>query len=295
MRFGLYLPTEGEFADARLLASLARDAEAAGWEGVFVWDELLPIHEHSGPVREALGASGHVVDALVALTAIAAATERVRFGALVTPVARLRPESFARQTASLDRFSGGRLILGVGLGNPPDQFTAFGGQADLRTRAAMVDEFLDLLVQLWRGEEVDFRGAHFRATGVRLTPPPVQSPRIPVWIGADSRNRAPLRRAARWDGFVPASDQWPTGVIEPAAYQAMAADIGALREAAGAAGGPFDLVVVGDAAGTRPGPAELPAYAAAGVTWVLVQALTVADARERIRRGPPLVGKDARG
>lgn len=283
MRFGLYLPTEGDFADVRLLASLAREAEDAGWDGFFIWDELLPIYEHSDSVRNALGQSGNVVDAFVALTAIAATTKRLRFGALVTPLPRLRPELFAKQTATLDRYSEGRLTLGIGLGNPDTQFTAFGGEADIRVRAAMVDEFLDLLAQLWNGQEVNTRGVHYVATGVSLVPTPVQTPRIPIWIGADSKNRAPRRRAARWDGFVPASDSWPDGVISVADYEAFVADITALRPRLH----PFDVVLIGNATGTLPTTDSLPAYAAAGVTWVLIQALSVDDAQSRIRNGPP--------
>jgi alkanesulfonate monooxygenase SsuD/methylene tetrahydromethanopterin reductase-like flavin-dependent oxidoreductase (luciferase family) len=284
MHFGLYLPTEGDFADVRLLAHLAQDAEDAGWDGFFIWDALLPIYEHSDRIRDALGETGDIVDPFVALTAIAAGTTRLRFGALVTPLPRLRPEAFARQTATLDQFSDGRLIVGVGLGNPPDQFTAFGGEADLRVRAAMLDEFLDVLLQLWSGNKVNTRGAHYVAEGISMTPTPHQRPRIPIWIGADSKNRAPRRRAARWDGFVPASDSWPDGVISPADYEAIVADVTALRSEAHE--GPFDVVVIGNVSGTRPTTESLSAYAAAGVTWVLSQALSVADARARIAAGP---------
>ena len=101
MRHGLYLPTEGEFASVEALATLAREVEDAGWDGFFVWVGLLPIHEHSDAVRDALGESGEVVDSLVALTAIAAHTRRLRLGAMVTPLARHRPEVFAKQTATL--------------------------------------------------------------------------------------------------------------------------------------------------------------------------------------------------
>ncbi|MGH9034883.1 MAG: LLM class flavin-dependent oxidoreductase [Acidimicrobiia bacterium] len=285
MQFGLYLPTEGDFADVGLLAQLAREAEHAGWDGLFIWDALLPIYEHSDLVREALGDTGEIVDPYVALTAIAAGTERLRFGALVTPLPRLRPEAFARLTATLDRFCGGRLILGVGLGNPSTQFTAFGGAADTRVRAAMLDEFLDVLLQLWSGEEVNTRGSHYVAEGVSLRPTPQQRPRIPIWVGADSKNRAPRRRAARWDGFVPASDSWPEGVISPAEYEAIVADITALRPQGDP--DPFDVVVIGNVSGTLPTTDSLPAYAAAGVTWVLTQALSVDDARSRIAAGPP--------
>jgi alkanesulfonate monooxygenase SsuD/methylene tetrahydromethanopterin reductase-like flavin-dependent oxidoreductase (luciferase family) len=279
----VYLPIEGAFADIGLLAALAGDAETAGWDGFFLWDELLPIYEHFDQVRDALGDSGEVADPTVALTAVAAATARIRFGAMVSPVARRRPEEFAKQTATLDRFSGGRLIVGVGLGNPATQFTAFGRDADLRVRAGMVDEFLEVLTRLWTGDEVDFRGSYYTATGVALRPPPLQRPRIPIWIGADSTRRAPRRRAARWDGFVPASPSWPTGVLTADDYTGITIDIAAQRTSTL----PFDLVLIGNDSGTLPAREAVSAYADAGVTWFLVQAFDPESARTRIRRGPP--------
>lgn len=92
------------------------------------------------------------------------------------------------------------------------------------------------------------------ATHVSLAPTPVQRPRIPIWVGADSGHRAPRRRAARWDGFVPASRTWPDGVIPVAEYESIVADITAQRRSAG----PFDIVVIGNAAGTRPTPDSFP-------------------------------------
>lgn len=287
MKSGLYLPNQAAFADVRLLASLAHDAESAGWDGLFVWDAMTPVYEYAigRPKDQADGDVDWtaVADPVVALTAVAAATERIRFGALVTPVSRLRPELFAQQTATLDRFSGGRLVVGVGLGNPDTQFVAFGHESRVHTRAAQVDEFLELLVRLWSGDEVDYAGTFFRAQGVALTPTPQQAPRIPIWIGADSGNRAPRRRAARWDGFAPASPGWPHEVISAAAYREILTDIGAQRTT----DSPFDAVVIGDASASVPSVDQLDEYAEAGVTWHLVQALTVDDATQRIRQGPP--------
>jgi len=273
MRFGLYLPNQGEFADAGVLADVARDAEDAGWDGVFIWDEIVQVlPTHDG-----------IADALIALTAMAVRTERIQLGALVTPLARLRPESFAVQTATLDRLSGGRLVVGVGLGNPGTQFSAFGGPGDLRTRAEMVDEFLALLVALWSGERVSFDGRHYQAHDVALASPPADGRQIPIWVGADSHHRAPRRRAARWDGFAPASEGWPDEVIPAAEYREMVDDIRSMR----ASDDPFDVVVIGNGAGTVPAASSLADYEEAGVTWLLVQALTAADAADRLRAGPP--------
>jgi alkanesulfonate monooxygenase SsuD/methylene tetrahydromethanopterin reductase-like flavin-dependent oxidoreductase (luciferase family) len=291
MLHGIYLPSQGAFADVGLLVELARSAEAAGWDGFFIWDELLPLHPHTDAVREALGESDDAADAMVALTAVAAATERIRFGTLVTAVARLRPETFARQAVTLDRLSAGRLVLGVGLGHPDDQFTAFGMDLDLRTRAAMVDEFLDLVNRLWTGERVDFEGKYYTCRGVSLRPTPLQQPRIPIWIGAGGSFRPPRRRAARWDGFAPASEQWPLVVIPPETYEEIAADLRAVRTP----DTPYDVVLIGNADATEPTAATVPQYERSGVTWLLTQALTVPDARARILQGPPGGGSGSGG
>ncbi|MFC5264989.1 TIGR03619 family F420-dependent LLM class oxidoreductase [Kribbella qitaiheensis] len=282
MRYGVYLPNQGAFADVGVLVELAQAAEPAGWDGFFIWDELLPLHAHNEAVRATLGESDDAADAMVALTAVAAATERIRLGALVTAVARLKPEAFARQAVTLDQLSGGRLILGVGLGHPDDQFTAFGLDVDLRTRAAMVDEFLDLVNRLWSGEPVEFTGKYYACHGVAMAPTPAQRPRIPIWIGAGGSYRAPRRRAARWDGFAPASEQWPVELIPPETYAEIAEDL----RAAGAPTSQYDLVLISNADATEPTPATIPEYERSGVNWLLVQALTVADARARILAGP---------
>jgi alkanesulfonate monooxygenase SsuD/methylene tetrahydromethanopterin reductase-like flavin-dependent oxidoreductase (luciferase family) len=265
----VYLPTEGAFADVELLVSLARAAEIEGWDGVFLWDELFPVLDEAAPV----------VDTFVALSAIAAETEHVRIGAVVTPVARLRPEAFAKQTATLDHLAGGRLTVGVGLGSPATQFTAFGGEADLKERAAMVDEFLELVTLFWTGHPVEFDGEHYTATGAALRPTPVQQPRIPIWVAGDIDHRAPRRRAARWDGFVPASTSWPDGVVTPAEFETMLADI---EPRSG-----YDVVVLGSASDSDLVPSQLDAYAAVGVTWALHQALDVAALRRLVHNGPP--------
>jgi alkanesulfonate monooxygenase SsuD/methylene tetrahydromethanopterin reductase-like flavin-dependent oxidoreductase (luciferase family) len=282
MRFGLYLPNQGPFADLRVLSALSREAEEAGWDGVFIWDAIVPIAEHAAEVRDALDGSHDAADPFIAMTAIASATERIRFGALVTPVSRLRPEVFAHQTATLDRYSGGRLIVGIGLGNPLEQFSAFGLPTDSRERAQITDEFLEVVTELWTGRTVEHKGAHFTATGVSLSPTPAQTPRIPIWVGADTRNRAPRRRAARWDGFAPASDDWPEGVISVEDYESMVREIMAMRTSDAA----YDVVLIGNLSATSPTVESLPAYEAAGVTWLLVQALTIGDARDRIHRMP---------
>ncbi|MBN2116712.1 MAG: LLM class flavin-dependent oxidoreductase [Anaerolineales bacterium] len=197
MKYGLYLPNFGAFGDARLLADLARDAERAGWDGFFLWDHIA---------RPWLT---EMVDTCVALTAIALSTNTIRFGPLVTPLPRRRPWKVARETVSLDRLSAGRLILGVGtggLGGLVKEWENLGEELDLRARAEMLDEGLDILTGLWSGKAFAYEGKHYQVKDTEFIPTPVQSPRIPIWVGGNWPHKAPFRRAARWDGAMPQVD-----------------------------------------------------------------------------------------
>jgi len=134
MRFGLIVQMTGSLGYPQPLARLAREAEAAGWDGFFIWDVFGGDSVAPTPV----------VDPWIALAAIAATTERIRFGPMVTPLPRRRPWKLAREAASLDHLSGGRLILGVGIGTPPEEFARFGEEVDPRIRAEMLDEGLEV-------------------------------------------------------------------------------------------------------------------------------------------------------
>jgi alkanesulfonate monooxygenase SsuD/methylene tetrahydromethanopterin reductase-like flavin-dependent oxidoreductase (luciferase family) len=194
MQYGLFLPNFGPFGDARVLADLAHEAERNGWHGLFIWDHIL---FQDDPPED-------VVDPWVALTAIALATERLRFGALMTPLARRRPWKVARESASVDRLSNGRLIFGAGLGFPPRaEFELFGEETNDRIRAQKLDEGLAVLTGLWTGEPFSFDGSHFSIQETTFLPRPVQEPRPPIWIAGWWPHKPPLRRAARWDGVFP--------------------------------------------------------------------------------------------
>ena len=212
------------------MAELAARTEERGWDGFFVWDHV----DYSEPVRA-------LADPWVTLAAVAAATERVTIGPMVTPLARRRPHQLARETVTLDRLSGGRLVLGVGLGSgrtgefDPERF---GEEGDPRARARLLDDGLDKLAAYWAGE---------------FEPLPVQRPRIPVWVAATWPNRRPLRRAARWDGLFPVEQPGPEALAE------LRAEVEAMREG----DGPFDYVVT-NPAGTDPAP-----WIEAGATWCL--------------------------
>ena len=232
-----------------------------------------------------------MVDPWIALAAVAVATSRIRLGPMVTPVPRRRPWKLARETVTLDHLSGGRLILGVGLGDPvATEFGAFGEETDAPRRAGLLDEGLAVLTGLWRGEPFSFQGEHFQIRDARCWPPPVQSPRIPIWVAGLWPNRPPQRRAARWDGVFsikPRTDN--SGTLTPDEVRELIAYVRSQREADAA----FDVVVYGATPADDPGrAAELVApYAEAGLTW-WQESLSgfrgpLELTRARIRQGPP--------
>ena len=193
MRFSINVPNFGDFADARTMAVVATAAEQAGWDALFVWDHVV----HRGH-RRPFG------DPWMLLTAAALATSRIRLGTLVTPVARRRPQQLARQVATLDAISGGRVIFGAGLGGPiEDEYGSFGETTDPVVLAERLDEGLDLLQRFWSGQPVNHHGKHYQVRDVTLLPATVQRPRPPVWVAGFWPHRRPMRRAARWDGAVP--------------------------------------------------------------------------------------------
>jgi alkanesulfonate monooxygenase SsuD/methylene tetrahydromethanopterin reductase-like flavin-dependent oxidoreductase (luciferase family) len=196
LQYGLSLPTGGECADLRFLVLLAERAEAAGWDGIFLEDYICYGGDASMPT----------CNTWIALAAMAIRTEHVRLGTEVTPLTRRRPWAVAREATGIDQLSGGRMILGVGLGDTGESvgvdpsFARFGEERDARTRGAMLDEALQIVAGLWTGEPFAFRGAHFVVDEVTFLPRPVQEPRIPIWIGGGYPSPRPTRRALRWDG-----------------------------------------------------------------------------------------------
>lgn len=186
MKFGLDVPTTGEYADARILAQLAMDAEAARWDGFFIWDVL--------PQTTA------VLDPWIALTAIALQTSRIKIGVLATPLARHRPYLVAQRLANLDQLSQGRVVCAVGLGHSEETFAAFSEQTNVGVRAKQLDEGLEILAGLWTENDFSYKGLYNTLNAVTLLPRPVQTPRIPLWVAGGWPHHAPFRRAAQWDG-----------------------------------------------------------------------------------------------
>jgi len=202
-----------------------------------------------------------VADPWIALAAMAAATERIRLGPLVTPLARRRPAKVARETATLDQLSGGRLTLGVGLGSDSfaSEWSMTGEELDDRRRASMLDESLEILAAAWSGETVQHRGEHYTVDGMRFLPTPVQRPGVPVWVAGYYGKPKPMRRAARYQGF------FPLGIEHPEQLAEIVTDLAALRREAGANPADPHEVVIALEPGDDPAP-----YAAEGATWWLV-------------------------
>jgi alkanesulfonate monooxygenase SsuD/methylene tetrahydromethanopterin reductase-like flavin-dependent oxidoreductase (luciferase family) len=275
MRFALNTPNFGIYFDPRLMAELAHEAEAAGWDGFFLWD-------HIGGAWEV-----PVADPWVQLAAMAMTTERIRLGTLVTPLPRRRPWKVARETVTLDHLSRGRLIVGVGIGSDSGlEYSTFGESPDDKLHGAMLDEGLAVLTRLWSGEPFSYEGAHYHLTNARFLPPPVQQPRPPIWVAAIWPHQRPLRRAAQWDGVCPIG---ANGEATPDEIRAMLAYIHEHRTATT----PFDMVFGGRAYALPPTEraARLREYADAGVTWWeegFDWTNTLDEVRAVIRQGPPV-------
>jgi hypothetical protein len=140
-------------------------------------------------------------DPWVVLSAIAVRTKTIRLGTWVTPVGRRQPWQLARDLATLDRLSGGRVILGAGLGRRPD-YEQFGYPWSLKWSGQRTDESLFIIDRLWSGDAVTFAGNHFQLDEVVLLPTPNQQPRIPIVIGGLWPRKPAVRRGAAWDGIM---------------------------------------------------------------------------------------------
>lgn len=195
---GIVLPNWIVGPDAEQLVEFAVAAEQAGWDGVFLADHLtFPHGDYDGPDNMDFH------DPWITMAGIATRTETVRLVSWITPVPRRQPWQLARDLATLDRLSDGRVILGAGLGEPSTNYPPFGRSSDLGHLAARYDEALEIIDGLWSGESVSYEGEHFTIDDAVLLPTPVQEPRIPIVAGGIWPNRAPLERGARWDGIVP--------------------------------------------------------------------------------------------
>lgn len=249
-RFGVYLPPFGPFGDPHVLVELAVRAEAAGWDGVFLWDHVL---------TDAMP----IADPWTTLAAIAHATDDLLLGPMVTPPARRRPWMVARHASTVSRLSRGRLVVGAGVGvDESGDFSSFGESTDLATRAAMLTEGLSVMRAMWAGEAVEHSGAHYQVSLAAAAPEPY---RIPVWMAGSTNHPRVIRRAVDCDGFFP----------NPADHELTVEEVADIRRELHRAGlpatRPFDIAVRGNAspAWQEDKNVDLKGLAAAGMTWWL--------------------------
>ena len=270
MKYGFVLPS----GDARSAAELAYMAESEGWDGFFMWEPVWGI------------------DPWVGLAAAAMRTQRIRLGTMLTPLPIRKPWKLASETATLDNLSGGRVILSVGLGAVDTGFDRFGEPTGRKLRAELMDEGLEILTGLWRGQPYQFDGQHYhlRETSFMAPPPPVQQPRIPIWVvGAFPRAKS-MRRALRFDGLIPTvmTESGQTRNPTPEDIRQMKTYIAENRTA----DGPYEIIWEGTTPGEDKNKAAdiLQPWQAAGVTWWIESMWEVGDQAklvERIRQGPP--------
>jgi hypothetical protein len=274
LKFGFILP----FLDARVVASLAYEAESVGWDGIFVPEAVWHL------------------DAWVSLAAAAMRTERIRLGTMLTPLPRMRPWKLAAESTTLDRLCNGRLILSLGMGAVWMGYQAFPDEVtNTRTRAELLDEGIDVLNLLYRGEQVRYDGKHYHVDLASVDPqhyppPPLQQPRIPLWVVGVWPRMKSMQRVLACDGLLP-NKMNPDGQLTaytPEDIRQMKAYVDANRTLTT----PFDIVVDGKLLDLDPAQRSeaLQPWIEAGATWWL-EAPVYGEPHDqllaRIRQGPP--------
>ncbi len=275
MKFGFVLPG-GEAIDC---ANFAEKAEEAGWDGIFVPDQVWGV------------------DAWVTLTAIAMKTKRIRMGTMLTPVSRRRPWKLAGETAAIDRLSKGRLILSVGLGAIDTGFDKFGEELDRKKRAELLDEGLDIITGLWQGQPFNYSGKHYQVKETTFFPPPApfQKPRIPIWVVGAWPRRKSMQRVVKYDGLLPAKMKSDGSFVKvtSADIRVMKVYVDENRKLKT----PFDIILEGETSGEDPhrARAKVKPFEDAGATWWLdsMWSETLLNQKgrrkvlKRIMQGPP--------
>jgi probable F420-dependent oxidoreductase len=188
MKFGLSLSNNQGIEEVQDIVRLAVRAEALGLDSVWASDHVFNV----GYVLERIGNRPYY-DPLTILTYVAAKTERIALGTSVLVLPYHQPMRLAKAAATLDVISGGRLLLGVGVGVIEQELNAMG--SPYAERGAITDETIDILKRLWTEDEPRHQGKRYQFSGMKFSPKPVQKPHIPLIIGGVSR--AAMRRAAR--------------------------------------------------------------------------------------------------
>lgn len=274
--------------DPNHLVRAAVAAEEAGWDGVFFHD-LLAVPADWNPDRP---------DPWTMLASIATSTESIRLGTYVTPIPRRQPWQFARDLATLDQLSNGRVMVGAGLGRDWD-YTTFGQSYDLRQLGQQYDEALDIITGLWSGEPFSYDGDHYTIDNAQMRPTPLQQPRIPILIGGLWPNKKPFHRGARWDGIMPhyrgdgiVSEDGIEGLVEGGDVDPEAELRAMLDYYQGIADDPGEVFLPADPPHASSDWVDV--CTELGATWLLTRNTRTRDAAgelnldmQRIREGPP--------
>jgi len=272
MKFGFVYP--GGLPQQAI--AFAKEAEAAGWDGFFVWEPVYGI------------------DPWVTLGGIAAVTEHIKIGTLLTPPSRRRPWKLASEALTVDLLSEGRMILSLGLGAIDTGFASMGEITDRKIRAELLDESIAILTGLWGGQPFEYSGNHYQVSEFKFIhqpPPPVQQPRIPIWVVGAWNHPKSMQRVLKCDGILPAildaDKKWRP--LQPQDIREIKAYVKANRSLTS----PFDLIVEN----TSPGDNSVAAaekvrpWIEAGATWWIESMWEEQDSEkwsQRLRQGPPI-------
>ena len=219
MKVGLFVPLGNGNANAEILRTLGREAEARGFESIWVaehvvlFDDYDSQYPYAADGRFPAGGDAGLLEPLVALTYLAAVTDRVRLGTGICLVPQRNPVYTAKQVVDLDNLSGGRVDFGIGVGWLKEEFDVVAAPFD--HRGARCDEYLAVMRALWTEDPSSFTGEHYDLRECRMYPKPVQSPHPPIHVGGESN--AALRRVAKhgqgWYSF----NRKPEDLDEPLA------------------------------------------------------------------------------
>ena len=272
MQFSLNLMNFGYLGDVNVLADLAVEAEQAGWDAIFLWDHVNWLD------------MGFHVDPWIALGLIADRTKRVKIGTAITPIARRRPTKLAREILTLHQLSDGRFIFGAGSGAWSSEFADLGESGDLRVRADMLNEGLELLQKTWSGDDFDHHGTYYQAKGQTFCPGGAD---VPIWLGGTWPNKKPFSRAAQFDGVMAMNQDFNTP-LSPDDVR----EIKRLVIDHRSGNRPFSLAVALNTSGDRVADVErAQLYEAAGADWwqegVYPPAKNLEALQSIVRKGPP--------
>ncbi len=280
MRYGFILPG----GDVETIPAMAAEAEAAGWDGVFIPDSIS-IDTPGYPL-------GITYDTWVLLALMAAHTKRVILGPMLAAISRRRPWKLARETMTLDHLSHGRLVLPVGIGAAKDDagFYRVGEEMTTRGRAQIMDECLDILNGAWSGERFSLHGEHYHVQDMQMLPPTVQRPRIPIWVVGVWPRQKSMQRVLRWDGIIPQKTNGFNDPVTPDDIRAIKSYVQTHRTQTT----PFDIIHEGETPGDdlEHAASLVQPWIDVGATWWMEARWNNAhleDVRERIQQGPPRI------